>query len=511
MRAFDRQLVRGIHFALALGLSAMLGCAGETDPTKPSYWVERLNKKPTRIEALKELGKMGPAAKEAVSAVVPWLKEKGDWQPDAAFTLGEIGDSSVAKELVSAIDHTVGVGRDRDTRLANRLNQNIARALAKLEAVDAVPELVRLLDSPEPKTRNAVVRAVGTIGGAAAEAPLIEVVKEDDDPAVRNVAIAALGEMRSKTAIPTLVEMMFVVRDNISHYGAARFSLIQLGDASVKPLIDTLQHRNTTVEGITVEGESLAPAAIEAKAGSVLGALQARAAEGPMVGAHGALYQKWKRSNDKNLLGPVVEMTYALGDLGSNAALRAIIKVVGDGEPAIRIAASESLTTIGDPAAVPALIAAAKTGSLDGRVAAVIAASQIGSGGDLAEFDALGTGDLAPAVKAERIRLEVAKECGSDADCWQNKLGDPDPRIVARAASMLGRLNAKAAVGALMIAAEHESPQVRLAAVLALEDLAAVDVEKFRTILADASKRREFAPVNMQMERMIAVSSAKGK
>lgn len=509
MHAFDRPFVRGIHFTFALALLA--GCQGETDSTKPAYWVEKLAKKPTRIEALKELGKMGPAAKEAVPAVTPWLEEKGDWQPDAAFTLGQIGDSSVVPALVDAIDHDVGVGRDRDTRLANRLNQNVARALGKLKATDAIPDLVRLLDSPEPKTRNTVVRAIGTIGGATGEKPLMEVVKNDEDPAVRNVAIAALGEMRSKAAIPTLVEMMFVVRDNISHYGAARFSLIQLGDAAVQPLIDTLGHKNPAVEAIQVNGEPLAKEAIEAKAGSVLGALQVKAAEAPMVSAHSSLYQRWKRSGDASLLGAVVEMTYALGDLGTDDAMRALTKVVGDSEPAIRVAASESLTTIGDPAAMPALLAAAKSGSLDGRVAAVIAASQIGNGDDLAAFDALGRGDLEPAVKAERIRLEVAKECGSDADCWQNKIGEPDPRVVARSASMLGRLKAKAAVGALMIAAEHESPQVRLAAVLALEDLEAVNVDKFREILKDASKRREFAPVNMQMERMIAVASAKAK
>lgn len=501
--------LRRLARLLAIGMPLFFGaCTGETDPEKPGYWTARLAKKQTRVEALKALGSMGPAAREAVPQITRWLEKTGEWQPDAAFALGRIADASAVPKLLAVLDHNVGRGRDRETRLANRLNKNAARALGRLKAKEAVPHLLKLLDSPEHSTRDSIVRALGAIGDRSTEDALIDIAKNDEHPGVRNGAIAALGRIRSTKAVPTLIEMMFSVRDHISHYGAARFSLIQLGDAAVDPLLRVLTHQNSAIEGLRINGETLMPEAIEAKAASVLGALQATSAEQPISTAYARIYQTWKGSRKDGWVGPLVEMTFALGDLGTEGAMNALTQVVSETDPRIRVAACEALTIIGNPIAADALLSAAKTGSDDSRTAAIVAASQLAPGDKLAVFDALGTGRLKAVVEAERVRLEAAVSCGQDRDCWQNKLGDPDPRIVARAASTLGRLRASASVPALLIAAEDNSPQVRLAAVLALEDLNQVDVEKFRTILKRARKVREFAPVNIQMERMIATASA---
>ncbi|MEL6545925.1 MAG: HEAT repeat domain-containing protein, partial [Myxococcota bacterium] len=399
----------------------------------------------------------------------------------------------------------------RRTRLRNRINQNVARALASLKAKEAVPDLVKLLEAPEPNTRDAVLRSLGTIGDPSAADVMMEIAENDDEPFIRKVAIESLGELGAAKAVPTLVKMLYSERgDGVSHYREARFALIQHGSAAVPELLKTLQRKNDAIETMKVGDAPILPGVIEAKAGSALGALRVNDAEQPMVSALQGLYTQWQRQKnaaEPSVLGAVIELTYALGDLGSPGARKAVLGVVSDTNPGIRLAATEALTTIGDSEAVPALLQAARSGGLDAKRAAVIAASQLGDGSRLDSFDALGTGELEPIVKAERARLEAAKECSSDIGCWQKKLTEENARVAARAAFQLGRLGAKDSARALLDAAEHDNPQVRMAAVLSLEELGAVDVARFEAILEDSMKRVKYAPVNQQMERIIALRS----
>ncbi|MEM6731627.1 MAG: HEAT repeat domain-containing protein, partial [Myxococcota bacterium] len=512
MRSFDSFRTRCLQcFFVASALVLTTACEQEADPSKPGYWVAKLDKKPTRVEALKELGKLGPAAKEAVPEVTRWLEEEGAWQPDAAYTLGQIGDAASVAALRQALDFSVGAGRDRKTRLRNRVNQRIALALAELGAKDAVADLLQLVEAPEPKTRDAVLRALGKLGDPAAADAMMEVAENDEEPFIRRVAIESLGELRAPKAVPTLVKMLYLERgDGQSHYLDARFSLVKMGRTAVPKLLETLERKNEDVEKMQVAGKPLARGAIEAKAGSTLGAIRATEAEGQIIGAHQSLYKEWQRTRNRepeaSVVGAVIELTYALGDLGTDKAMKRVVEMVDDTEPAIRLSATEALTTIGDSAAVPALIRAAGKGGVDARAAALIAASQLGSGSDLSAFDAMGKGELEPVVKAERVRLVAAQECQEDAACWKKKIADDEARVAARAAFQLGRLSAKDASPELLKAVEHESPQVRMAAVLSLEALGAVDVARFESILDDAKKRVEYGPVNNQMLRIIALA-----
>ena len=46
---------------IAIGLisTTIFACSGNDDPTTSAYWVDRLEKKTERIEAIKRLGKIG--------------------------------------------------------------------------------------------------------------------------------------------------------------------------------------------------------------------------------------------------------------------------------------------------------------------------------------------------------------------------------------------------------------------------------------------------------------------
>lgn len=504
------------HSALLVALGSVVSaCQSPPEPGSVADWVSKLDKKDTRSDALKELGKLGPAAKKAIPKILPWLKEDGDWQPSAAYALGKIGDPSAVPALKAEVDFDVGAERDASTRLRNRLNRSVARALAQIGATDSTDVLIKLSQATEPKTRRSVARALGLLGDETGAAALTALAEQDSDPGVRSAAVRALGTLGSEIAVPVLVRMLYrIPEDGVGHYQEARFALIQQGSAAVSALKQALTRKNPDVEDMTVNGEPMPLGIIEAKAGSVLGAIRATGAESVMVDAHKKLYALWQTKKSEpeseSLLGAVVELTYALGDLGTDGAAKAVTAVVSNTDPRVRLAATEALTTLGATSAVPALISAAKSGELEAQRAALIAASQLGGGDDLTSFDALGEGELEPIVAAERVRLLAAKECTSNAVCWEKKLKSDDPRVSARAAYELGRIEAKTAAPALLEAAEHESPQVRMGAVLSLEALDAVDVKRFESILKDSTKRVEYQPVNQQMTRIIALASHTG-
>src|SRR5207237_5025230 len=67
------------------------------------------------------------------------------------------------------------------------------------------------------------------------------------------------------------------------------------------------------------------------------------------------------------------------------------------------------------------------------------------------------------------LPLETHKRCGANADCWRDNLSSPTALLRARSAYELGRLEAAAAVPALVRAATDPDLPARVAAIRALE------------------------------------------
>jgi HEAT repeat protein len=271
-----------VPLVAALLLSA---CPAPTDPNTAAYWIYKLDDKRERSEALKQLGRLGD--KSALPHVLKWFEEEGDWQPDAAYALGQLGSSQTAAKLEAGLQFAVS-GRDRRARNKNRTNVNIVRALAMLGATGSVPTMVKLLDSREATVREATIKSLGKLGSPVAVDPLIAAARRDEEPFLRKTAIQALGDIADPKAIAVLIEMLFDEASGASFYHEARYSLIQMGDAAVPPLMDALQRKNKVVEGM-----GLADGAVEAKAGSVLGYLGAAGAEPFLIGALNRLYRTY--------------------------------------------------------------------------------------------------------------------------------------------------------------------------------------------------------------------------
>ncbi len=499
---------------LIFGLSWVWACAKSDDPNTAAYWIDRLSDKAQRSEALKQLGKIGDQA--AVPEVVRWLEKEGDWQPDAAYALGQLGDLSAVPKLTAAIDYQALGGRDARSRTKHRININVARALAMLKAKDAAERVLPLLESGEPTVREATIKALGDLGNPAATDKLVQIALTDREPFLRKVAVQALGVLGDAKAVPALIQLLYVEMPNVSFYEEARYALLQIGAPAIPELVKTLKRENKAVENLrTADGQAIGEGAVEAKAASVLGYLKAKETEPLIVQALAKQHKRYQRRTSEpvyaSVPGSIIEMSYALGNLGTPTAVKALMPVASDPDSSIRLAAAEALTQTGERSVVPALIAAARVGDIKGQAAVLSAASRLGQSAHLAAFDAVGRGALAEVTKAERVRLVAAGECKTDLACWRQKLADADAKVREKAVWELGWLGGKDALVDLLKAAEDPDPVVRMAAVLSMSRVGEVDAAKLQAIYDTWSKKLDYQGVNMELRRLIARLSRPAK
>ena len=142
-------------------------------------------------EAVIALGKIGPAAANAVPVLLAALQKENCPNAHAIiFALGRIGPKAVraAPMLQKALS-----GKD------NSLAVVAAWALTQIQpgsatTAKAVPVLVAGLSDSLPETRKAAAQALGNLGAQARTAlsALQKAAKEDDSQAVREAAAGAL-------------------------------------------------------------------------------------------------------------------------------------------------------------------------------------------------------------------------------------------------------------------------------------------------------------------------------
>ncbi len=107
--------------------------------------------------------------------------------------------------------------------------------------------------------------------------------------------------------------------------------------------------------------------------------------------------------------------------------------------------------------------------------------------------------------------LETAQSCGTEGNCWAQKLSDADPRLVERAALELGRGGAAQHAAALAGRLSEKDVEARLALIQALdwlldskETVARVRevLPKIQTQLADEKGNSRFVKVNEDLRRL---------
>ena len=172
-----------------------------------------------------------------------------------------------------------------------------------------------------------------------------------------------------------MIESLFRELPGTSFYYEARHSLLQIGNAGIPALIETLERKNKAVEQIRLpSGVNIAEGAIEGKAAFVLGSLRAQEAEKQMLNAFNTYYSKYQNRERTPIFasvpGAVAEIAYSLGNIGTEASVRSLTSLAQETDANLRIAATEALTYIGATSSVTSLLAAAKTGDVAARRAA---------------------------------------------------------------------------------------------------------------------------------------------
>jgi hypothetical protein len=105
-------------------------------------------------------------------------------------TLGAMG----ATELPEAGVKLAAVVKD--TRVEPGYRAQAAAALARRGGEDVGPTLKEVLASPDPKVRDAVARALTSVGGEYVRTALEERLSEEEDPSVREALQQALTRIQ---------------------------------------------------------------------------------------------------------------------------------------------------------------------------------------------------------------------------------------------------------------------------------------------------------------------------
>jgi HEAT repeat protein len=303
--------------------------------------LEMLKTPAGRYAALNLLGRMGPAAREAVPELVGLLKGNDQHlRQQALVALGNIGGG--AGEAVPAM-----TGLLKDANVSTR--QAAARALGQVgpAARRAVPELLRALDDKDSNTRQTIVFALRTIrpDGKAVVPRLLEVAKEDQTYA-RTAALDLLGEYgpEAAAAVPLLLDEL--------KRGQQPYNRVRAADA-----LQRIDPERARKEAVPVLRELLGPPAARVLAAGALLRIE--------PGDKDALAACEKALADANY-GTRMQAADMIGNAGAAARglapqLRRLLK---DPAANVRVSAAGALWRVTDDPkeALPVLLALLKEG-----------------------------------------------------------------------------------------------------------------------------------------------------
>ena len=146
-----------------------------------------------RMHAAKALGRIQDP--EAVVPLVPLLQDKVKAvREETSTALAAIGEAALSS-LLAALTHTEWLVR-----------LHAVEALGKTRSAEAVEPLLSVLFNDRDRAvREDAVRALGQIGDARAVEFLVTAMKE---PGLRPLAIEALGRIGDRRAVPVLIDVL---------------------------------------------------------------------------------------------------------------------------------------------------------------------------------------------------------------------------------------------------------------------------------------------------------------
>jgi HEAT repeat protein len=164
-------------------------------------------------------------ATEAVPALTAMLSDPAvEAAVAAANALAELADPAALDALIAVVTASATPAPLYDAA---------ANALAKIQDPRAVPILVKLLESPKDSVRWASADALGGLRVADAVKPLATVALKDQNPQIREAALAALSKIGDRSALDTFVDALSDKEKRVADQALRSLTQVADGDASL--------------------------------------------------------------------------------------------------------------------------------------------------------------------------------------------------------------------------------------------------------------------------------------
>lgn len=349
--------LRPVGFSLVAAL--WLCACGQSDPSSPEYWIEKLDG-PERRSAVRRLGEL--KSPKAVDPLLEIFKD-GRHRDDIVAALAQIGDKRAVPALVEALQD----GSDPD---AARVAASTLLDWGVKEHLDVYLNVATNPKAPK-EARYGALQLVAAFPDERVIQPLLPVLEGDPDiqPIVYNgLAAEALGKVRAKKAVDGLIACLWL-DDHLGRNEVAncRLALNRIGpDAVVPRLIETLQRKNRKVEARARKFQYDKGGLIEAKVAELLGDMPRPEAVEPLLAAlkhedemPPNVQNDPKKAQQFVMAGvqKVISIANALAVIGDERAVEPLLEIAGGKEYALehKLAAVQQLAFLGSQKAVPGL------------------------------------------------------------------------------------------------------------------------------------------------------------
>jgi HEAT repeat protein len=296
------------------------------------------NSSMVRRRAASTLGEIGPAAKDAVPALVRLIKKYGAPKgagAEAVQTLGNIGPA--AAEAIPTLHAAYDALKDSED------DESIRFALSEIGGPPS-PGLIQRLDATDPQRRVRAAALLGQFFGplARAAAPRLEAALNDQDSFVRVSMAACLAKVdpANRRALWTLIASLDSTDLEVLEPAISAISELGTKGAAAVAKLKAIVGRNDLTHK-TYGGEML-EATIEA---IKISAAEALVAVSPGSGEGVSAYLALLKQGDDHVKTAALER---LGPLGPKAAVPALAAIARDAASVHRYEAVKALSQI-DP------------------------------------------------------------------------------------------------------------------------------------------------------------------
>ena len=392
---------------------------------------------------------------------------------DAVESLVKVLSDSDEGVVQAAVTVLVGIGRTAEEPLCRvivdgredwRTREAAIRALGSIGGISAANTLVQVLhaeDAERPELRAGAAKALGKLGDFSTHHDLIAVLG-DPDERIRASAAHALGKLQVSAAAPTLQHMALNDENGLVRRTAC-IAIALIGRTAIEPLVqqtfaprryghyeEYYDSRRRILEAVLAMGETGIGIALDClveklKQESILVYLYEWASP---LGRLGLDYLLQLVENSD----PEVRQAAAtaLGNIDDPHSVEPLINALDDNDWHVREAAAAALGNIGDPRSVEPLINALANDSPSVREAATVALGNIGDPRSVEPLITALDEDYWPVREAAAVALgNIGDPCSVEP--LITALDDSDSDLHEAAAVALGNIGASRAIRPLIL------------------------------------------------------------